>query len=76
MRFFSQWKNKSKKKLLEACKDREIKIDRIKNSIEKHFLKMFFKKEYSDIYMQGGQNLETTVGRKPIWSLDFIIFCS
>jgi hypothetical protein len=30
------------------------------------FLKMLFKKEYTDIYMQGGQILETTQGREPI----------
>lgn len=28
--FLFQWKNKSKQKLLEACKDREMKIDRYK----------------------------------------------
>lgn len=49
---------------MEACKDREIKIDRIKNSIEKHFLKMLFKKEYSDIYMQGGQKSGDNSGQE------------
>lgn len=32
---------------------------------------MLFKKDYSDISTQGGQNLETTVGKKPIKSWDF-----
>lgn len=31
-------------------------------------LRVLFRTEYSDIFMQGGQNLETALGKKPTWS--------